>query len=165
MFFNVALLIVQIIHMRYFTFLVFIIIASCQVADTSKDSNEDSIANPKDTLTSDTSNPQSEESKPPSIYFNERFKDVIVRQLGANKFLIHGRAQVFEANISWVIEDGHDELKQGHVTTDAGAPEWGNFSFTVEAIKNRENSSLLLILFESSAKDGSRQHELPILLY
>jgi hypothetical protein len=48
--------------------------------------------------------------------------------------------------------------------TDAGAPEWGRFSFTVEAVKKRANSTLHIILFESSAKDGSRQYELPILL-
>ncbi len=49
--------------------------------------------------------------------------------------------------------------------TDMGAPEWGNFSFTVDVEKKRPNSTLTLILFESSAKDGSRQFELPILLY
>jgi hypothetical protein len=49
--------------------------------------------------------------------------------------------------------------------TDAGAPAWGNFSFTVDAPKKNANSTLHLILFELSSKDGSRQYELPILLY
>jgi hypothetical protein len=48
--------------------------------------------------------------------------------------------------------------------TDAGAPEWGNFEFTIDVTKKRGNSTLTLILFESSAKDGSRQYELPIAL-
>ena len=79
--------------------------------------------------------------------------------------MIKGKGQIFEANFSWIIEDGHEELQQGHQMTDAGAPEWGNFSFTVNASKKRPNSTLHLILFEISAKDGSRQHELPVPLY
>ncbi len=48
--------------------------------------------------------------------------------------------------------------------TEAGAPEWGKFEFTIDAKKKREISTLILILFESSAMDGSRQYELPIVL-
>jgi hypothetical protein len=36
-----------------------------------------------------------------------------------------------------VIEDGHNELKTGFTTTDAGAPEWGNFDFTIDIEKKR----------------------------
>lgn len=99
------------------------------------------------------------------VYSNARFKDVTVKHLGNNKYRITGKGQIFEASFSWVIEDGHDELQKGYTTTDAGAPEWGNFNFTVEAKKDRENSALHLILFESSAKDGSRQYELSVFLY
>ncbi len=99
------------------------------------------------------------------VYVNERFKDVTVTKTGDHSFLIKGKAQIFEANFAWVIEDGHDELQKGHHMTDAGAPEWGNFSFTIDAPKKDPNSTLHLILFESSPKDGSRQYELPILLY
>ncbi|MEO6488548.1 MAG: Gmad2 immunoglobulin-like domain-containing protein, partial [Ferruginibacter sp.] len=70
----------------------------------------------------------------------------------------------FEAAFSWVVEDGHEELKKGFHMTDAGAPAWGKFDFTIDVQKKRENSTLTLILFESSAKDGSRQYELPIVL-
>lgn len=98
-------------------------------------------------------------------YSNERFRNVTVEKTGTNSFLIKGGAQVFEASFGWVIEDGHRELKDGFQMTDAGAPEWGAFSFTVTVEKERENSTLMLILFESSAKDGSRQHELPLVLY
>ena len=101
---------------------------------------------------------------PPKVYSNNRFKDVTVEKTAANQYLIKGKAQIFEANFSWVIEDGHNEIQKGHQMTDAGAPEWGNFKFSVEAQKERENSTLHLILFEISAKDGSRQYELPILL-
>jgi hypothetical protein len=102
---------------------------------------------------------------PSKTYSNERFKEVTVEKTSDHKFLIKGKGQIFEAAFSWVVEDGHDELKKGFTMTDAGAPAWGNFSFTVDAPKKRANSTLHLILFESSPKDGSRQYELPILLY
>ncbi len=99
------------------------------------------------------------------IYSNERFKEVRVEKTGEHTFLLQGKGQIFEASFSWVVEDGHRELKKGFEMTDAGAPEWGNFRFTVDVQKERANSTLLLILFESSPKDGSRQYELPVVLY
>ncbi|MGZ5286873.1 MAG: Gmad2 immunoglobulin-like domain-containing protein, partial [Flavisolibacter sp.] len=78
---------------------------------------------------------------------------------------ITGEGQIFEASFGWVIEDGHKELSEGFATTDAGAPAWGKFSFEVKAEKERQNSTLHLVLFETSMKDGSRQYELPIRLY
>ncbi|CAM3047096.1 Gmad2 immunoglobulin-like domain-containing protein [Flavobacterium frigoris] len=95
-------------------------------------------------------------------FSNEHFRQVTVEKVDGNKFHIKGQAQVWEANISWVVEDGHNELKTGFTTSDAGAPEWGNFDFTVDVEKKKEYSTLILILFEESAKDGSRTHELPI---
>jgi len=100
----------------------------------------------------------------PKVYANKRFKDVTVEKVEANKFRIKGQAQIFEANFNWIVEDGHEELKKGFQMTDAGAPEWGKFKFTIDVQKKRENSTLTLILFESSAMDGSRQYELPIVL-
>ena len=101
----------------------------------------------------------------PRQYSNERFKEVTVERIDENKFRVRGKGQIFEANFNWIIEDGHDELKKGFQMTDAGAPEWGKFDFTITVQKRRENSELTLVLFESSAKDGSRQHELPIILF
>ncbi|HMK03461.1 MAG TPA: Gmad2 immunoglobulin-like domain-containing protein [Ferruginibacter sp.] len=102
---------------------------------------------------------------PLKIYSNKRFKDVIVERIGRDSFRVRGQGQIFEANFNWIIEDGHEELKKGFQMTDAGAPEWGKFDFIIHAPKKRAQSTLTLILFESSAKDGSRQHELPIMLY
>lgn len=101
----------------------------------------------------------------PKVYSNERFRNVTVEKTGENTFTIRGQGQIFEANFNWVIEDGHEELQKGYTMTDAGAPDWGNFEFTVTAPKKNPNSTLHIILFESSAKDGSRQYELPLLLY
>ncbi|MEJ7625917.1 MAG: Gmad2 immunoglobulin-like domain-containing protein [Ferruginibacter sp.] len=97
-------------------------------------------------------------------YSNERFRNVSLTKLANDSFRITGEAQIFEANFSWVIEDGHNELKKGYETTSAGAPEWGLFNFIVGVKKERTNSVLHIILFEISAKDGSRVYELPILL-
>ena len=98
-------------------------------------------------------------------YSNKRFKDVTVERIGESKFRIQGLGQIFEANFNWIVEDGHQEIKKGFQMTDAGAPEWGKFDFTIDVLKKRENSTLTLVLFESSAMDGSRQYELPIVLY
>lgn len=97
-------------------------------------------------------------------YSNERFREVTVEKVGDDKFRVRGQGQIFEASFSWIIEDGHNELKEGFQMTDAGAPEWGKFDFTIDAQKEEANSTLTLILFEVSAKDGSRQYELPIAL-
>ena len=116
-----------------------------------------------DTLVVEKPIPTPSESE--NVYGNERFKNVTVTRTGEHTFLIKGQGQIFEANFWWVVEDGHEELLKGHQMTDAGAPEWGNFSFTVDVEKKTENTTLLLILFESSPKDGSRQYELPLVLY
>jgi hypothetical protein len=106
----------------------------------------------------------SKDTNTTKIYQNKRFRNVKVEKTGEHNYRVTGEAQVFEAAFSWVVEDGHNELKQGHEQTDAGAPEWGKFSFEVSVSKRKPNSTLMLILFEASAKDGSRQYELPIAL-
>lgn len=98
-------------------------------------------------------------------YSNERFRNVTVEKLNDDTFRVKGEGQIFEASFSWIVEDGHDELIEGHEMTDAGAPKWGKFDFTLDVAKTKENSTLTLILFESSANDGSRQHELTIPLF
>ena len=108
--------------------------------------------------------PEASDSSRSKTYANQRFRAVTVQKTGEKEYTIKGEGQIFEAAFSWVVEDGHNELLSGHQMTDAGAPEWGKFSFTVEVKKARANSSLTLVLFESSAKDGSRQHQLPIVL-
>ena len=150
--------------MRWTILLSLIILTACK-------NNEQKTATVKpDTLKTMPETTQvTKESKPdtllPKIYSNKRFKDVTVERTGKDKFLIRGEGQIFEANFNWIVEDGHEELKKGFQMTDAGAPEWGKFEFVINVTKKRENSTLTLILFESSPKDGSRQHELPITLY
>lgn len=98
-------------------------------------------------------------------FANDAFRNVKIKEVVPGKFELNGEARVFEGTFSWAIEDGMNELKDGYVTTSAGAPEWGKFNFTVEQKKNNDNSTMHIILYESSAKDGKRLHELPIFLY
>ncbi|WP_367643857.1 Gmad2 immunoglobulin-like domain-containing protein [Brevibacillus brevis] len=42
------------------------------------------------------------------------------------------------------------------------APDWGDFTHTLKVKKAEPNSTLTLILFETSMKDGSRRMELII---
>lgn len=63
-----------------------------------------------------------------------------------------------------MVKDGNEVITDGHGMTDAGAPEFGNFSFNVDVKKKAATETIYLILFEVSAKDGSRTHELPVLL-
>lgn len=127
--------------------------------------NSDSTTNDalNDSTGAETTTPAapSAESTP---YANERFREVTVQKVGENEYRIQGQAQVFEAAFSWVVEDGHNELKTGHQMTSAGAPAWGTFDFTVEVQKQEPNSTLMLVLFEASANDGSRQYQLPVKL-
>ena len=154
--------------MKIFALIILVCFCACsgdeQKSNTSKDTaikiTQPPAITPK--IEADSTQAQEPANK---VYSNTRFKDVVVKKLGNNKYKITGKAQIFEANFGWVIEDGHDELQKGNTMTDAGAPEWGKFDFVVEAKKKRENSTLHLILFESSAKDGSRVYELPVLLY
>jgi len=99
---------------------------------------------------------------PNKTYSNERFRNVSVKEVLEGRYTIQGEAQVFEAHFNWVIEDGHKELKSGYAMTDAGAPEWGSFKFTLDVNKPLANSTLHIILFEASAKDGSRKFEVPV---
>ncbi len=155
--------------MKSICVLALLLILGCtsKVTTTQENDNKDTISKdntntdprPRDTVYNDP------DGVSPKVYFNERFRDVTIEKTGENTFLIKGKGQIFEANFNWVIEDGHDELQKGYAMTDAGAPEWGNFTFTVTAPKKRPNSTLHIIIFESSPKDGSRQYELPILLY
>ena len=139
-----------------FSFLIFALCWSCtNQSREQQHAPDDSAAMYDDEMHRDTLD----------VFSNERFQNVYVEKLGDSTFNISGKAQVFEATLNWVVEDGHNELKKGFATADHGAPAWGNFSFEVTVAKQDPNSVLHLILFESSAKDGSRQHELPVPLY
>lgn len=147
----------------------FCVISCNQNSEDTPVTTPDSINQPHpepvpDTLVKSENNQPAQPASPSKIYSNARFRDVTVQKVGANKYTIQGKGQIFEAAFGWVVEDGHNEIKEGFEMTDAGAPEWGNFKFTIDVKKERPNSTLTLILFETSAKDGSRVYQLPIKL-
>ncbi len=139
-----------------------IILFACNTVKEKDNTAKDTIAIDPGTSELKSQEENQNNKVTPKKYSNNRFKDVTITRTGKDSFLIKGQGQIFEANFNWNVEDGHEELKKGIQMTDAGAPDWGNFEFTIEVQKKRENSTLTLILFESSAKDGSRQNELPI---
>lgn len=103
------------------------------------------------------------EVKPQPIAENAAFRifsPAPETEVGAT-FKVTGEARVFEAAFSWMLEDGHDVLAEGHVMADKGAPDWGSFEFEV-SYENATNPTLLLIIYVASAKDGSMEHEVII---
>jgi hypothetical protein len=158
--------------MRTFLLLMTIAFTACESRHESQEQvSTDSAtqvqsAEPMEPVQAPTNNTADTVVKPAAdtgrTYANARFREVRVKKTGEDEYLVSGKGQIFEASFSWVVEDGHHELKQGHEMTDAGAPEWGNFSFKVQVKPKQANTKLHLILYEASAKDGSRQYELPI---
>jgi hypothetical protein len=110
--------------------------------------------------------PADTKADPPvyTLYSNETFKNVDVKQTGDGRFHVSGKGRVFEGLFGWAVEDGQEELLSGNARLDAGPPEFGNFSFDFNVKKKRANSTLHLLIFENSAKDGSRIHQLRIKL-
>ena len=142
-------------------------VACNNATDTDTVTQKTDSAVHNDSVTKDATNvinPDTPKMEPQTgkFYSNEAFKDVAVEKVADDKYKITGKARVFEAAFSWVVEDGHNELKEGHEMTSEGAPAFGNFTFTVEVNKQNPNSTLMMILYEASAKDGSRQHQLAI---
>lgn len=121
-----------------------------------------SPANQPQTPAQEQEQPKQEQPAAEKTYGNDIFQKITVAKTGEDTFEIKGQARVFEGHFQYVVEDGHNELADGTVKTSVGAPEWGDFSHTLQVKKDTPNSTLMLILFEVSAKDGSRQHELII---
>ncbi|HYC40675.1 MAG TPA: Gmad2 immunoglobulin-like domain-containing protein [Chitinophagaceae bacterium] len=152
-------------HLNILFLPILALLVACNAANKEEQKQVDKKTD-KDTIRRGNDRDRAEDSVATTgSYSNERFRNVTVQRIGTNTFRIRGQAQIFEATFSWVVEDGHEEIKTGYTMTDAGAPEWGNFDFTVQADKKDPNSTLVLILYEVSARDGSRQYELPIRLY
>jgi hypothetical protein len=146
--------------MKFISALALLAFASCNTGESKpgEKTNYDTVAVEKKKVDTKNIKPDSADiATKPGVFSNERFKEVRVKKMAGDKFEVSGKAQIFESQFGWVVEDGHEELKTGSAMTDAGAPEWGNFNFIVEAPKKKANSVLHLILFESSPKDGSRQ--------
>lgn len=102
-------------------------------------------------------NPISDTASQSSVpYSNDRFKEVALRKLSADSAKVTGKARIFEATLSYAIYENGKQVYQGFHTASAGAPEWGNFDFNIAIPRSAGDTEAYLMLYESSAKDGSR---------
>ncbi len=105
----------------------------------------------------------SDQDEPQIVASNEAFRiyqpapDSTVGQ----SFVVKGQARVFEAVLNYSVEDGHNILAEGFANASMGAPEWGDFTFTVK-IDTPTSPTIMLSIFEASAKDGKPIHVLRI---
>lgn len=72
-------------------------------------------------------------------------------------YVVTGEARVFEAVMSYAVSDGHNYLVEDFHTLDAGAPEWSAFTLDIHISEEQlpVNGTLMIEVFEHSAKDGS----------
>ncbi|SEO03581.1 Gmad2 immunoglobulin-like domain-containing protein [Paenibacillus sp. OV219] len=94
---------------------------------------------------------------------NNAFRNVQIAG-SAGKYTVTGEGRVFEAMMSYAVEDGHNYLLEKNYMLSEGAPAWSAFKLDllIPANKLPKNGTLMLQLFEYSAKDGSKVNILNI---
>ncbi|TLS49241.1 hypothetical protein FE782_26810 [Paenibacillus antri] len=88
---------------------------------------------------------------------NNAFRNVVVSG-SAGSYTIRGEARVFEATMQYAVSDGHRYLFEKTVQVNEGAPAWSAFELKVDVPASQlpVNGTLMLELFEYSAKDGAK---------
>ena len=79
----------------------------------------------------------------------------------ADRLQVTGRANVFEATVSYrLVDAAGQELESGFTTATCGSGCWGNYSFVINLaqIPITARTDATLEVFESSAEDGSPLH-------
>ncbi len=81
-------------------------------------------------------------------------------------YVVTGEARVFEAVMSYAVSDGHDYLVEEFHLLDEGAPEWSPFTLDIYIPEEQlpVNGTLMVEVFEHSAKDGSVVNLLSLVL-
>ncbi|WP_308637083.1 Gmad2 immunoglobulin-like domain-containing protein [Paenibacillus silvisoli] len=94
---------------------------------------------------------------------NNAFRNVQITGSGG-KYTVTGEGRVFEAIMSYAVEDGHNYLLEKNYMLPEGAPAWSAFKLDISIPANKlpKNGTLMLQLFEYSAKDGSKVNILNI---
>jgi hypothetical protein len=88
---------------------------------------------------------------------NTAFRDVTVG--GSNgSYVVRGEARVFEATLQYAVSDCHRYLLEKTAQVNEGAPAWSEFELKIDvpASQRPANGTLMLELFEYSAKDGAK---------
>lgn len=159
--------------MKKFLFILPVLLSACddehanrramiQTADSTRQRPEIPLVNP---FTPDTTKVDSSLIKQSisDTFGNKIFKNVVVLKTGEDLFEVLGEAQVTNASFNWVIEDGHNELKQGTEKTDSLTTQFSSFNFKFVASKHKPQdtaTTLHLILYEKGKRNGKRQNEL-----
>ncbi|XEC97248.1 Gmad2 immunoglobulin-like domain-containing protein [Paenibacillus tarimensis] len=94
---------------------------------------------------------------------NSAFRNIKVS--GSNgTYTVTGEARVFEAVMHYAVSDGHDYLFEKMHVLNEGAPEWSAFTLEIKLTKEQmpANGTLMLEVFEYSAKDGSKTNEIAV---
>ncbi|WP_219834515.1 Gmad2 immunoglobulin-like domain-containing protein [Paenibacillus sp. R14(2021)] len=132
--------------------------------NTSGNGTAPAPTHPTDTDTGSKPEPAPEDGKPAVVAGNDAFRvyGPAPGSVIGKSFTVRGQARVFEAAFSYNLEDGHNILAEGHPKASIGAPEWGDFEFTVKLSEMPTSPTGVLTIYEASAKDGSPLHELHI---
>jgi len=107
--------------------------------------------------------PEGENETPKIVIENEAFRifEPAPNTEVKDKIIVKGLARVWEATVQYEFEDGHFILAEGFVTASEGAPGWGEFAIEI-GLDDAVSGSARVVLYEESAKDGSRLNELII---
>ncbi|MGM0877436.1 MAG: Gmad2 immunoglobulin-like domain-containing protein [Bacillota bacterium] len=77
-------------------------------------------------------------------------------------FSVIGEARVFEGTVQYELQDIQGNvISEGFTTATDSGPEWGDFEISVKYDIDKQTEGTLFI-FEESAEDGSRLHEIQI---
>ncbi|HEY0827713.1 MAG TPA: Gmad2 immunoglobulin-like domain-containing protein [Bacilli bacterium] len=100
---------------------------------------------------------QVEISNYPYMIENNAFRNVTVTGSGG-EYTIKGEGRIFEANMNYLVTDGHTVLLDRVMMLKDGAPAWAAFTLeiSIPASQQPDVGLLTLQLYESSAKDGSK---------
>jgi hypothetical protein len=92
---------------------------------------------------------------------NTAFQNINVTGENGN-YIISGEARVFEAIFNYRVSNGHSYLIEDYIQVHEGAPSWSKFELEVLLNEEQlpENGTVILELFEQSAKDGSDTNQL-----
>jgi hypothetical protein len=99
-----------------------------------------------------------------------KLENAAFRQLrvigGEGTYRVTGEARVLEGVFNYAVTDGHRYLTRGPVQVKGGAPSWTPFTLEISIPRDQlpSNGTLILELYEESPKDGSRIHQMEIVL-
>jgi uncharacterized protein YceK len=94
---------------------------------------------------------------------NKAFRNIKVEgEYG--EYTVTGEARVFEGVFGYSVSDGHQYFIEEFKQVDEGAPNWSAFTLEISISEDElpVNGTVMLELYEESAKDGSKVNELNV---